>query len=284
VTYPGTDVSENITSEVSPGRWPSRGRSVGLVAFLFGMAGRAELSGPVLRRMLADLGVSPDAARALLSRMCRHGQLSSERHGRITRYRLAGEFARSFERVRDQSMARPAPWTGRFHALLYQVPEEHRAFRDALRRSAVFAGYGLLQQGVLISPIDRSAALSGVLSNPPHGTHTWLTWLSMVDVDAARAASLAWALPTLAEVYRTHIDRLSQAMAAGGGTEVLRDYVDLLLPALTDTLREPPLPAELLPPQWPGTALRRVLAEFSAEFRPRSERYLRSIGLSMEYD
>jgi phenylacetic acid degradation operon negative regulatory protein len=70
-----------------------------------------------------DLGVSPDAARALLSRICRQGQLSSEREGRTTRYRLAGEFARSFERVRDQSMARPAQWTGRFHALLYQVPE-----------------------------------------------------------------------------------------------------------------------------------------------------------------
>jgi phenylacetic acid degradation operon negative regulatory protein len=284
VRYRGTDVSESITSaDLPPGRWPSRGRSVGLVAFLFGMTGRAVLSGPILRRMLEDLGVSPDATRALLSRMCRQGQLSSERQGRITRYRLAGEFARSFERVRDQSVARPPQWTGRFHTLLYQVPEEHRAYRDALRRTAVFAGYGLLQQGVLISPTDRGAALSGVLENPPHGTHAWLTWLSISDADAARAASLAWALPTLAEVYRTHIDRLSRRMAEGGG-EVLRDYVDLLLPALTDTLREPALPAELLPARWPGTALRQAIADFSAEFRPRSERYLRSIGLSMEYD
>src|SRR4051794_28161000 len=154
VTHRATGVSDTITGV---NRWPSRGRSVGLVAFLFGIAGAPTVAGPVLRRLLADLGMSADASRALLSRMVRQGQLASERDGRYTRYRLAGEFARAFERIRDQSQTRPVPWAGHFHAVLYSVPEAHRDFRDALRRAAIFAGYGILQPGVLIAVNDRRA-------------------------------------------------------------------------------------------------------------------------------
>jgi phenylacetic acid degradation operon negative regulatory protein len=259
-------------------RWPSRGRSVGLVAFLFGVVGQPTVSGPVLRRLLEDLGVSADAGRALLSRMVRQGQLTSERQGRYTRYRLAGEFARAFGRIRDQPQARPTEWPGAFHALLYRVPEQHRDFRDALRRAAVFAGYGILQQGVLIAPTDRSAALAPTLGERPPGTEVWLTSLAMVPEQATRAASLAWDLPALGKVYASHIERLTRPESrVDGGATALRSYVDLLLPALTDTLREPSLPQVLLPEDWPGAVLRRVIGEFTATYGPTTERYVLSL-------
>jgi phenylacetic acid degradation operon negative regulatory protein len=272
VTLPGTDVRDTITG-VS--RWPSRGRSVGLVAFLFGIVGEPVVAGPVLRRLLEDLGVSADASRALLSRMVRAGQLASERTGRFTQYRLAGEFARAFERIRDQSQTRPRVWPGHFHALLYSVPEQHRDFRDGLRRAAVFTGYGILQQGVLIAPDDRSARLAPELAGRPPGTEVWLTTLTMDAEPAARAASLAWGLPGLAEIFRGHIAALTAGDAPPEtGPEALRTYADRLMPVLTDTLREPALPPELFPPDWPGAALRQAIGAFTRSYGPAVEKYV----------
>lgn len=283
-------MDETITSNA---RTPSRGRSVGLVPFLFGVTGRDVLPGSVLRQLLSDVGLSPDAARAVLSRMRRHGQLASDRRGRGVEYRLIGEFARSFQRVRDQATARPPEWHGHFHALLYQVPERHRSYRDTLRRSAVLCGYGILQPGVLIAPTDRSSRLAAVLSRQPEDTQVWLSNLAMTPDHAARAASLAWDLPELARRYHHHISRLAgritapppgladgcpgRSAAPEAGVAMLRDYVDLLTPALIDTLRNPGLPAILLPPDWPAPALQQAVNEFTATFGPTIQSYLDSL-------
>ena len=280
-------MDETITSNA---RTPSRGRSVGLVPFLFGVTGRDVLPGSVLRQLLGDVGLSPDAARAVLSRMRRHGQLASDRRGRGVEYRLIGEFARSFQRVRDQATGRPTEWHGHLHALLYQVPERHRSYRDTLRRSAVLCGYGILQPGVLIAPTDRSSRLAAVLSRQPEDAQVWLSTLGMTPDHAARAASIAWDLPELARRYHQHISRLAGRLAAppsgladcwtGGsaapeaGIAMLRDYVDLLAPALIDTLRNPGLPAILLPADWPVPALQQTADEFTATFRPTIQSYL----------
>jgi phenylacetic acid degradation operon negative regulatory protein len=337
VTVYTTSVSEIITREA---RRPSRGRTAGLVPFLFGLVGRPALPGAALRHLLEDLGVSPDAVRALLARMTRAGQLVTERHGRTVDYRLAGEMVQGFERIRDQDTAQPKPWTGGFAAVLYQVPEEHREFRDAFRRAAVLAGYGVLQPGVLISLTELGTRLDGVLAGRPAAARVWPARIEMAPDDAAAAASIAWDLPGLATVYRTHLTRLSAATAAatpgtigalasaaspaapgpatgaagvrtaagttdaartppspaaagpgatgapaasadGGGAagsprhgKLLREYVETLMPVLVDTLREPRLPAELRPGDWPGDELRQAIGRYSAAVVPALRGYL----------
>ncbi|MFI5952966.1 PaaX family transcriptional regulator C-terminal domain-containing protein [Cryptosporangium sp. NPDC051539] len=252
----------------------TRGRSAGLVPFLFGLTGRAALPGVALRRLLGDLGVSDDAARALLSRLARAGQLAAERHGRTVEYRLAGDLARGFDRIRSPS--EPAPWTGSFAAVLYQVPEEHRPFRDALRRAAVLAGYGVLQPGVLISMSDLGTRLDGVLADRPDEARVWPARLALSVGDAAAAASVAWDLPGLARDYRVHQRRLA---AAGAQTPAdpqaaLRAYADTLMPILVETLREPRLPQGLMPADWPGPGLREAIGRYSAAVVPAFTAYL----------
>jgi len=263
---------------------------VALVPFLFGITGRATLTGSQLRRLLGEFGLSPDAARALLSRMRRHGQLVGDPRGRGAQYRLAGDFAHTFERVRDQATVRPTAWTGHFQALLYQVPEQHRSFRDELRRSAVLCGYGILQPGVLIAPTDRSGPLSALLANQPEGAQVWLSTLGMTPAEAARAAGIAWDLADLADRYHWHIGRLSKRLTdrtiesaaehrhtpgtSPTGAESLRDYAETLIPALTDTLRESGLPPALLPQDWPGPKLRQILNQYTATFDPQIAHHL----------
>jgi phenylacetic acid degradation operon negative regulatory protein len=268
----GTTVSDTNTG---PDRG-SRGRAIGQVAFLFGLTGREQLSGVQLRRMLNDLGTSPDAARALLARMVRTGLLTSHRDGRTTAYALAGSFLAGFARVRDQAMTRPTPWDGHFFALLYAVPEEHRAFRDALRRAALLSGYGLLQPGVLVALTDRRHVLAELLASAPGAAQVRAVTLGMGVTEAAEVAATAWNLPALAQTFRDHIAALD-ATAAEPEPTTLHAYVHVLQPALTDTLREPALDPALLPPDWPGPALREAFDRFERRHAAMTERYLREV-------
>jgi phenylacetic acid degradation operon negative regulatory protein len=273
-----TNVSGSVTSEDRPGR----GRSVRLVPFLFGIAralDRTELPGPVLVRLLGDLGLTAPAARALIARMQRDGQLAGERRGRTVDYRLVGEFARAFERIRTAATG-PA-WSGHFHAVLYQVPERHRAFRDQLRRVAVFAGYGLLQQGVLVCPVDRRAQLAPVLATAPAHAQVLFGELRMTAADAARAAHQAWELAALAKTYRRHTRALRAALDRRGTPRAdgrtLRRFADLLGEPLVDTLRGTALPPELTPPDWPLPGLRAAVDEVQRVYLPPTVGYLRGL-------
>jgi phenylacetic acid degradation operon negative regulatory protein len=270
-----TNVSRSVTSEQPP----SRGRSVRLVPFLFGIAhrlDRTELPGPVLVRLLGDLGLTAPAARALIARMRRDGQLAGERHGRMVDYRLVGEFLRAFERIRTAATG-PA-WSGQFHTVLYQVPEPHRAFRDQLRRIATFAGYGLLQQGVLISPTDRREQLRPTLAAAPAGAQVLFGELRLTTADAARAAYQAWDLAPLARTYRRHTRTLRAAIDRRGTPKpdgrTLRRLADLLGEPLVDTLRATTLPPELTPPDWPLPGLRAAIDELQRGYLPPTVEYL----------
>ncbi|WP_051571472.1 PaaX family transcriptional regulator C-terminal domain-containing protein [Cryptosporangium arvum] len=260
----------------------TRGSSVGLVPFLFGLAGRAALPGVGLRRLLGDLGLSDDAARALLSRLTRAGELTSERHGRTVDYRLAGNLARGFERIRTSGQAPPSDWSGSFAAVLYQVPEEHRAFRDALRRAAVLAGYGILQPGVLISMSELGTRLDGVLADRPVEARVWPARLALDVDDAAAAASIAWGLPELARGYHVHLGRLETAgtRTPTDPPTALRTYADTLMPILVETLREPRLPPALMPPDWPGSELRTAIGRYSAVTVPAFTAYVDAVTSS----
>jgi phenylacetic acid degradation operon negative regulatory protein len=256
---------------------------VRLVPFLFGVAATLDhtrLPGPVLVTLLGDLGLTPPAARALIARMRRDGQLAGARRGRVVDYALAGAFAESFHRVR--TAATGAPWQGFFHTVLYQVPERHRAFRDLLRRTGLFVGYGLLQPGVLISPADRRDRLGAVLARAPRDAHVQFARLHMDTAAALRAAHTAWDLGTLDRTYRRHARALRAALARRATPPVpagrtLRRFADLLSGPLVDTLRATGLPAELAPADWSLPDLRAAIQEVQRLYLPPSAAYLRHL-------
>jgi phenylacetic acid degradation operon negative regulatory protein len=256
----------------------SQGRSVSLVPFLFGVAQRAELPGVGLTRLLGDFGLSEAAARALLLRMRQEGQVDSVRRGRGAGYRLAGEYGRRFHRIRAADRAAPPAWDGSFHALLYQVPESSRAFRDALRRAAVGLGYGQLQPGVLIALEDRSA----LLTDPPPDAQLFVSRLAMDLPDAARAARVAWDLDELARAFAGHAAALRAALAdlaepPEPSRQALIRYADLLKTPMTETLRSPRLPAELLPEGWPMPGLWRAIGEVQRIYGPAAAAYVTTV-------
>lgn len=250
--------------------------------FVFGIADQPELPGVVLNRLLVDLGLSPAAAKALLARMRQREQLAARRDGRRSLYRLAGAFARSFQRIRSGPFATGPTWDGEFHSLLYQVPETERAFRDLLRRNALLVGYGLLQQGVLIAPADHTDALAATLARRPESATVYPARLRLGIADARVAAAQAWALRDVEQVLLGHCRQLADALATAPeeikpSAHTLRRLAEIINAPLVDTLLAPRLPAELLPEHWPVLRLYQLISEVNEHYLPPAAAYVREL-------
>jgi phenylacetic acid degradation operon negative regulatory protein len=270
-----TVVSESVTGRRSESM-PDRGPAARVVAFLFGVSGRPELPGPALVALLGDLGTSPAAARAAIARLRREGNLAAARHGRTAHYRLAGDLARGFERIRTAGTG-PAPWPGHFHALIHQIPEQRRAYRDRLRRTAALAGFGLLGSGILISLRERWADLAPILDQAPADAVLYQGQLALAEADAARAAAQAWNLPALDRRYADHLARLRQVLAdpdVPTGADALRRYATLVSPVTVDTLRAPVLPTGMYPARWCLPELRATIGALGQAFLPAAAEHI----------
>ncbi|MGH3125202.1 MAG: PaaX family transcriptional regulator C-terminal domain-containing protein, partial [Streptosporangiaceae bacterium] len=259
---------------------------MGLVAFAFGAASAPHggelpggaLAGRALIRLLAELGLSPGAARSLLLRMRREGWLDSEREGREARYRLAPAVFAAQARIERQLRGQRPPWEGSFNGVLYEIPEQARPFRDRLRRTAQLLGYATLRPGLLIATTDRWAELGTLLPAQPPGSQLLKVAIALEPDDSRAVAARLWNLEHLAAGYRRVLadlrTRTAQAGQLAPGGEAFRAFAAATLPVYEVTADDPDLPAELLPADWPGDELTSALGQTLRAFFPLIRDYL----------
>jgi phenylacetic acid degradation operon negative regulatory protein len=259
---------------------------ISIVAFAFGTARAYQgdaVPGPVLIRLLADLGISGPAARSLVLRMRREGWLTSERAGRQALYRLAPGTAAAQARVERQLRGDRPAWDGSFSGVLFQVPERHRSFRDRLRRSAQLLGYVTLRPGLLIAATDRYEELARLLPPQPAGSQVLRTRLAFSPADARSIVSELWDLDGLAVRYRAVLAdagrRTSQAeRQPAAGAAAFRAFAAATRPLYEASADDPDLPDTLLPGDWPGARIGPALGRAFRAFGPALGAYLAAVG------
>jgi phenylacetic acid degradation operon negative regulatory protein len=263
---------------------------VGLVCFAYGTAQAATqllpgepVAGPVLLRLLSDLGVSGSAARSLLLRMRREGWLTSERVGRQARYRLAPIVFAAQGRVERQLRGDRPAWNGSFSGVLYTVPERYRSFRDRLRRSALLLGYVTLRPGLLVATTDRHDDLVAELPAAPPGSQVLRTRLTFSADDSRRLAAELWDLTGIAALHRRAIAEFDGRVAAAqqrppAGAAALRAFAAATLPLYRAGSADPDLPAELLPADWPAVSLSAAIGRAFGVFVPLVSDYLDALA------
>lgn len=218
------------------------------------------------------LDVSEGAVRTAMSRLAADGWLERSRVGRNSFYRLGARGLATFEAA-TRHIYHPAasPWNGTLSLVVTS--------RDADRSEAAAlaaADFGSPLPGLWIAPGSRPV---------PAGAAASLVVEGRAEPDhARRLAAAAWPLERYAEAYRTFIATFSGLRAALASGEPLGDAEAALARVLLIhayrriVLRDPLLPAELLPADWPGEAARRLCGDLYQAILTPSERWFDAHG------
>ena len=235
-----------------------------------------------LIRLLRPCGLNERQVRTAVFRLVRDEWLHPESVGRRADYCLTAVGRRRFEAAARHIYAAEAPrWDGRWRLLLV-LGERPVKEREQLRKALFWQGFGAFGSDCFVHPGADLAAVCEALAGPAGAPCPGLLPLLAAEADCglpacnAELVAQAWNLPALAAsyagflaLYRPLAERLATTLPSDEQALRLRlllihDYRRLLL-------RDPQLPAALLPADWPGEQARRLCAALYRQLLAPSE-------------
>ena len=220
-----------------------------------------------LHDIMRAFRISDTLVRTALSRLVSDGWFERWKVGRNSYYRLTGRGQEAFARATLRIYAEPPQdWQGSFDLLLLDNGQD----RAGLRTELSGAGYGALGPDLLIAP--AAAAEDGAflrLAGMPADLPT-----------ARRLAERAWPLAEIESRYRRFIDAYSDTLAAleRGAPFTTLDALLVRILLIHDyrraVLKDPLLPAQLLPKPWAGAAARDLCGAIYKTLLPAAEGWL----------
>lgn len=235
-----------------------------LIVTVYGLYARESgdwLSVSLLIRLLAELGVDEPAVRSAISRLKRRGLLEPSRRDGVAGYALSAQAREILAEGDKRIFAAPdATVSDGWLLAVFSVPESERARRHTLRSRLAELGFGTAAPGVWIAPAHRYELTRVTLARLGLDAYVDLfraDYLAFAEL--AQAVAQWWDLKNLEKSYMDFIAAWSAAdRKPGSPAAAFATWAR----ALTDWRRlpylDPGLPAELLPPDWPGTRARRL--------------------------
>lgn len=252
-----------------------------LIVTIFGLYGRDvgdALPVSVLISMLGTLGYDAPGVRSSVSRLKAKGVLKSVREGGVAKYKISESISDVFREGDRRIFApeQPAP-VDTWVLAVFSVPESMRNRRHQLRSELSGLGFGSVASGVWIAPARKleqakeRLTVSGLIQFVDLFRSDYI-----FDGPMRPKISEWWDLKELDEqfteflqVYEGAEQQWSElvgddpeAALAGSTEELRRDAFRYYVPMLTMwrrfPYRDPNLPADYLPPEWHGPAVRRT--------------------------
>lgn len=216
------------------------------------------LSGREIVGAMGLFGVSESTTRVALTRMVAGGDLTRSDAVYTLSERLR-------ERQRAVEPPEQRPWNGDWEMAVVtagsRTPSERVALRAEMRRQRM----GELREGVWLRPANVQRAWSASVRQD-------VTFFSSQPTeDPGALAGELWDLPAWSDRARQYLDALA-------AVEDEPTRYRTMVAAVHHLQTDPLLPAELLPPQWPGAALAAVYADYRAWLRALPEGFFTPTG------
>jgi phenylacetic acid degradation operon negative regulatory protein len=231
---------------------------------------------------MAEFGIKERLVRTSVFRLAKDGWLESNQVGRRSFYSITDEGRDRFRAATHRIYGEPASdWDGKWCLLL--LSNLDATTREAVRRECGWLGFGALSANTLAHPAPDSSDLDLALRRLDVADDVVIIEGSTADSDAAmrRLVRSAWNLDDIdsryehfVKMFRPMIAALNKSPAITPRTAfvtrtlLIQEYRKVLL-------RDPQLPAELLPSSWHGAPAYQLCRNlYRALFRETDE-YLR---------
>lgn len=239
-------------------------------------------------KLVEPFGVNARMVRTGVFRLSAEKWLVSEQLGRRSYYSLTATGRRRFEhayrRIYDEARI---PWDGDWQLVVMPGASLSAAQRETLRKELLWEGYATIAPGVMAHPSTDSDALLEVLQST--GTHDKVVMMQARTLGALSGKPLkelvseGWNLSRVGEEYQGFIERfrtVARTLRSSSDLDPEQCFIvrTLLIHEFRRVqLRDPMLPRQLLPVDWPGDAARELCRQIYLLCLQKSEEHLMSV-------
>jgi len=242
-----------------------------------------------LVKLLNNLGLSEQAIRSAVSRMCRAHLLKVRRVGRRSYYSLTEDGRSLLTKGAQRIFQRKnTHWDGTWNVVTYSIPEQRRQARDRLRLELGWMGYGALSEATWISPYDLAKEVEDLVERLEIKEHVQIFHAKHQGfTDPKKIVSRCWDLSTIHEKYanflakyrpklREHLKRL-QAGKLIEPSECFVERFGLIHEYRRLPFFDPDLPEELLPQNWLRPQAAALFHQYHDLLADRANQYFDSV-------
>ena len=232
-------------------------------------------------RVLSPLGINERLTRTSVFRLVQDGWLESRKQGRRSYYRLTKTGQNYYQRAAQRIYTSNQPdWDGGWSLLFTAlVPEEKR---DALKRGLSWLGYAQMAAGVHALPCNQTRTLDELLADLDLQDRVVQMQARADDTESLKELVLSrWKLDELQRVYKDFVSLFVEARNALHAQKQADGHTLVLLRILLIheyrriLLKDPELPAKMLPGDWEGHTARTLTAEIYRELAKPTAKWVR---------
>jgi phenylacetic acid degradation operon negative regulatory protein len=218
-------------------------------------------------RLVEPLGLNERIVRTSVFRLSKEDWLAAEQIGRRSYYHPTDNGRRRFDAVhaRIYRTANP-PWDGRWVMVLANLAGIDPEQKDTFRRYLGWQGFGQFTSGVLLHPSPDKVAMGQALTDSGMADRAVVMdgvaepWIQPQALNSM--IQTCWDLERLAGDYAEFLDIFRPVWQALSAADSLDPEICFVVRTLLmhgyrrALLRDPLLPEELMPANWPGTSAR----------------------------
>ena len=248
-----------------------------------------EISIASLIKILTNFGLSGQAVRSAVSRMCLAGLLKARRNSHGSYYSLTASGRDLLEKGTERIFQRKNDsWDGTWSIVTYHIPERMREARDRLRLELGWLGYGALSEATWISPYDLTKEVEELAQKIGVGEFIYCLHVhSLGSTQPTKIVERCWNLDRLHQKYASfvdkyrpklehHLERIRQGETIVPSTYFAERFILIheyrRLPYL-----DPDLPRELLPESWLRPQAAALFRDYHDLLAEKANRYIDEI-------